>query len=88
MLRMDVSHGAPVMRGSSLMALKPLLAEQVAETLVHALAVWFIVMLQTFCVPLVIFHTILPNTLALSHVHITTPLGEQKLSHARNVLRE
>ena len=76
------------MRGSSLVALKPLMAEQVAKTLVHALAVWLRVMLQTLCVPLVILHTVLPNALPLSHVHITIPLGEQKLSHARGVLRE
>ena len=75
------------MRGSSLVALKPLLAEQVAETLAHALGVWFRVMLQTLCVPLVILHTVLPNALPLSHVHITNPL-EQKLSHSNSVLWE
>ena len=79
-----MSHGVLSKRGGLLIVQRPGVLGQMALVPLHTWAVWFRVMLQTFCVPLVILHTVLLYGLrASSHVQAATDVEEQKLSHMK-----
>ena len=78
----EESHGSPGVNRSSLAAIIPGKAAQLPEVALHT-PVWLSVMMHEVVV-LDSFHTVLPNGLpASSHVHTTTLLEVQKLSHMK-----
>ena len=82
MWSVEESQGAPVIIGGSLTATIPGIVAQVFEVALHA-PVWLSVMLHEVA-ELTSFHTVMLDGLpASSHVHVTTTLFEQKLSHMR-----